>query len=213
LIYSLAEYPEIISGMEVAVQPILADAEPLIIVSYKQNKEELSFEVKPIEYDAVGFDLNAAVIGEEYKAQKDTRREKNVKKLSTISNEGEKGVVPFAAVTNGQGFKTHSLIHPTANPFVKQRTGENITVLQSENPLPDIGVSQTAGTVRTHEILISATEMAKRIKPELGYVPEGFIERLKAAYPEGVPSNLLDDLVNEYREHKGQPSVEILKFA
>jgi hypothetical protein len=39
--------------------------------------------------------------------------------------------------------------------------------------------------------------MAKRIKPKLGFVPEGFINRLKREYPEGVPSNLLDDFVKE----------------
>jgi hypothetical protein len=88
-----------------------------------------------------------------------------------------------------------------------------VSVLQPDSLLPDNGISQAAGTVHTHEILISATEMAKRIKPKLGYVPEGFIERLKAEYPEGVPSNLLDDLVNEYEGQKETSFVNILKFA
>ena len=213
LVYSVADLPEIITGMNVFVQPVLVDAEPLVIVRYSHNREELSFEVKPIEYDAVGLDINAAVFGEEYKARKDTRREKNIKTLAVISGEGEKGIVPFASVTNGQGLKTHSLIQSAPNPFVKQRTGDQITVLQSGIPLSDTGVTQKAETIRVHEILISATEMAKRVKPELGYVPDGFIERLKAAYPEGVPSNLLDDLVNEYKELKEEHFVNILKFA
>jgi hypothetical protein len=212
LVYSLADLPGIVSGMEVAVQPVLVDTEPLIIVRYKSGNEELNFEAKPVELDAAGFDVNAAVIGEEYKAQKDTRREKNVKTLAAISGEGEKGVVPFAAVTGGQGFKTHSLIHPAASPFVRQRTGERTEVLQPENPLSDTGGLQIAGTIRTHEILISATETAKRIRPELGYVPEGFIERLQSEYPEGVPSKLLNDFINEYKGRE-EPFENTRKFA
>jgi hypothetical protein len=213
LIYSLADLPGIVTGQEVAIQPVLVDAEPIVIVRYKFNNEELSFEVEPIELDAAGFDINAAVIGEEYKAQKDTRRERNVKTLANISGEGKKGAMPFAAVTGGQGFKAHSLIHPPSSPFVKQRTGEAVEVAQAESPLSDNGVPQTAGTVRTHEILISATEAAKRVKPKLGYVPEGFIEWLKTIYPEGVPSNLLDDLASEYEGRKEKPFDNILKFA
>ena len=213
LAYNLSDLPGIMSGMEVAVQPVLVDVEPLIIVRYKFNNEDLSFEAEPIELDAVGFDVNAAVIGEEYKVQKNTRREKNVKALAEISGDGKKGTVPFAAATNGQGFKTHSLIYPAASPFVRQQTGERITVLQTDDPLPDAGNSQAAGTIRTHEILISATEMAKRIRPELGFVPEGFIERLKNEYPEGVPTILLNDFINEYKGRKEEPFANIRKFA
>jgi len=215
LVYSLADLPGIVSGMDVVVQPVLVDAELIVIVRYKHNNEEISYEAKPIELDAAGFDIEAAVIGEEYKAQKDTQREKNIKALAKISNEGEKGVTPFAAVTNGQGFKAHSLINPAINPFVRQRTGESIEVAEVKQSLPDNGVTQIAETIHTHEILISATEMAKRIKPVLGYVPEGFIEWLKEAYPEGTPSNLLDDLVNKYKgQQQEEKSFEkILKFA
>jgi len=214
LVYSLADLPGIVSGMDVAVQPVLVDDELVVIVRYKHNNEEVSFEAKPIELDEAGFDIEAAVIGEEYKAHKDTRREKNIKTLVKISGEGEKGVTPFAAVTDGQGFKAHSLIHPAANPFVRQRTGESIEVAEAEQPPHDAGVSQTAVTVHTHEILISATEMAKRIKPELGYVPEGFIEQLQEAYPEGTPANLLGDLVQKYKgQQEEKPFEKILKFA
>jgi transposase InsO family protein len=180
LIYSLADLPGIISGQEVEIQPVLVDVQPLVIVRYKHNNEEISFEVEPIELDAVGFDIAAAVIGEEYKAQKDTRREKNIKTLADISGEGKKGVAPFAQITNGQGFKTHSLINPAANPFVRQSEGTPVTV---------------AETIHTHEIIISAVEAAKRIKADCGSVPEGFINELKQKYPEGITTRIVDDLI------------------
>jgi hypothetical protein len=58
----------------------------------------------------------------------------------------------------------HSFIQPES-PFMRQTEGASIEI---------------AASVHIHEILISATEMAKRIKPELGYVPDGFIEQLRA---------------------------------
>ena len=51
-----------------------------------------------------------------------------------------------------------------------------------------------------HDILISAVEMAKRFKARTGYIPEGFIAGLKKDFPDGVPSQLVDDLVREYED-------------
>jgi hypothetical protein len=112
------------------------------------------------------------VFGVNYKRPKDTAREKQCKELETP--EALQAVMGPA----------HSFINPKS-PFLRAQSGEVIEV---------------AETVHTHEILISATEMAKRIKPILGFVPEGFINRLKREYPQGVPARLLDDFVIEERE-------------
>jgi hypothetical protein len=198
LIYSLADLPGIVTGQEVMIQPVMVDPGPLIIVSYKQGNEDFRFEVKPIEYDAAGFDQNAAVIGREYKAQRDTRRERNIKTLAKITGEGEKGA-PFAPATNGEGFKTHSLIQPESNPFVRQRTGKHITVTKPESLLPETDGSETAETVHTHEILISAVEAAKRVKAQCGETPDGFINALREQYPEGVPTRAVDDFIKAHK--------------
>jgi len=182
--YSVKDLPGILVGMELNLQPLLVTEEPMCIVSYRNGREELSFEIEPIVYDSTGFDLNSPVYGKEFKRSKDTQREKAEKILES----------PGLAAVMGPA---HSFIKPE-NPFIKQSNGTQVTV---------------AETIHIHEILISATEMAKRIKPELGYVPNGFIERLKAEYPDGVPSNLLDDLIQEYKGHKEESFVNILKFA
>ncbi|MDR2733400.1 MAG: transposase [Spirochaetota bacterium] len=203
LVYSLADLPGIVSGQEVMIQPVLVDIEPLLIVWYRNNNEEVSFEVQPIEFDAAGFDVHAAVIGAEYKAQKDTLREKNVKTLAKISGEGEKGVKPFAVITDGQGFKTHSRIHPAGNQFIRQRTGASIEIASTDSLLPDGDGAQAAETVYTHEIIISAVEAAKRIKAACGAVPEGFIGEMKRQYPEGLPTRVVDDMIAARRsEHE-----------
>lgn len=185
--YSLSALPDIMVGMTVNVQPILVSEEALALVSYQDSTGEVvSFEVKPIEYDRVGFDIAAPVFGKEYKSQPDTLVEKNTKELAALALGGEKSDVPFAKVTDGQGFKTHSLIHTEANPFFKTQTGKQVEV--------------AAGTVEVHDILISPVEMAKRFKARAGFIPDGFIAGLKKEFPDGVPAQLVDDLVREYMD-------------
>lgn len=183
--YSLSALPDIMVGMTVNVQPILVSEEALVLVSYQDRSGEIvSFEVKPIEYDRVGFDIAAPVFGQEYKSQPDTLIEKNTKALAEIAASDDRTEVPFAKVTDGQGFKTHSLIHTQADPFFKTQTGKQVEV--------------AAGTVEVHDILITPVEMAKRFKARAGFIPDGFIASLKKEFPDGVPSQLVDDLVTEY---------------
>lgn len=182
--YSLSHLPDILVGKTVNVQPVLVGDDALALVSYEDAQREIvSFEVKPIEYNDAGFDINAPVFGQEYKSEPDTLVERNVKELVELAASDGKSDVPFTKVTDGQGFKTHSLIH-AENPWFKPQTGKKIEV--------------AAGTVEVHDILISAVEMAKRFKARAGYLPDGFIASLKAEYPEGVPAQLADDLVAEY---------------
>jgi len=189
LVYSVADLPDILAGQDVLVQPILVDPQPLIAVMLKNGKEFTGYEVEPIEVDAAGFDVQAAVLGEEYKAQKDTRRERNAKELAALSGEGTKAV-PFAAVTGGEGFKTHSLILPEGSPFVRQTTGIQIEV---------------AETVHTHEIVISIVELAKRCRAEGIALEEGFIDTMREQYPEGVSTKFAGDFIKQRKPKTEAP--------
>ena len=183
--YSLSHLPDIMVGQTVNVQPILVSDDALTLVSYKDGAGEIvSYEAKPIEYDAAGFDVDAPVFGKEYKSLPDTLREKNTKALAQIAAADDKSAVPFAGITDGQGFKTHSLIRNEENPWLKTQTGKQVEI--------------AAGTVEVHDILISTVEMAKRFKARAGYLPDGFISYLKKEYPDGVPAQMVDDLVAEY---------------
>jgi hypothetical protein len=164
--YSVRDLPGILVGMELNLQPLLVTTEPLCIASYENGKEELSFEIEPIVYDSAGFNVNSPVYGQEYKRPKDTERETAEKILEA----------PGLAAVMGL---SHSFIKPE-NPFARQSEGTPVTV---------------AETVHTHEIIVSATEAAKRFKAECGYVPEGFIDELKQRYPEGIATRIVDDLI------------------
>jgi hypothetical protein len=185
--YSVAHLPGILIGQEVNVQPVLADTEPVAAVSYKYQGEIISMELEPVAYVGNGFDLSGVVFGEEYKRQKATDRERNAKRLDALAGVEARGK-PFAAVTNGEGFKTHSLITAEGSPFIKQRTGEQITIAQPDH-------------VEIHAILISHFEAAKQVKARNGWLSESFISRMKAAYPEGVPSYRIGDIA---RDEAGQ---------
>ena len=181
--YSLRSLPGVMVGMIVNVQPLLVTADA-VRVSYKNDSGDIeAFEVEPIEYGDVGFDMSAPVFGKDYQSPPDTIREKNVKELETIALAGADDKTPFSKATGGEGFKTHSLIHAT-DPFAHATTGRQIEV--------------ASDTVEVHDIFISAVEAAKRFKARAGYIPDGFIARIKAEYPDGLPSRLVDDLVQEY---------------
>lgn len=61
--YSLRSLPNIMVGMTVNVQPLLV-TDDAVRVSYKNDSGGIeAFEVKPIEYSDVGFDMSAPVFG------------------------------------------------------------------------------------------------------------------------------------------------------
>jgi hypothetical protein len=175
--YSVRDLDGIMVGMTVELQPLLTTPEPgksgdfLCIVSYETGGVERSFELAPIVFDEAGFDVTAPVFGESYKRPKDTPREKARKELETPE--------ALRAVTGA----AHSFIQPK-NPFLSQTEGEAISV---------------AETVKVSEIIISATEAAKRYKAETGNLPEGFIGQLKAQYPDGVPTAAVNALIAEWK--------------
>ena len=184
LCYSVHAIPGITSGAIVNAQPILVDEEALCLVLFEHNGTIERAELAPVAVDDAGFIAGAAIIGQEYKQKRNTDREVKNKELETIAGDGKEPA--FASVTEGKGFKTHSLIKPE-NPFIRQTSGAQVTV----------------DSVQMHDILISGAEAAKRIKARLGYVPDGFLERMKAEYQNNVPSQAIDALAAEY-EHGSQ---------
>lgn len=174
--YSVRDLDGIMAGMRVEVQPLLVTAEPggtsfPCVVSYESGGVERSFEIAPIVFDEAGFDATAPVFGESYKRPKDTARDKARKELERPE---------AAASVMGPA---HSFIR-AENPFLSQREGDALSV---------------AETVRVSEIIISATEAAKRYRAETGEIPEEFIGQLRKEYPEGVPATIVNRLVAEWK--------------
>ena len=147
-------------------------------MSYESGGIERSFEVKPITLDEAGFNVDAPVFGQEYARPPDTAREKARKSLPSPDALQKRNAALQAAGA------AHSFIQPK-NPFLSQREGEAISV---------------AETVKVSEILISATEAAKRYKAATGGIPEGFIAELKKQFPDGVSTAAVNALIAEWKE-------------
>ena len=169
--YSVRGLDGIMVGMRVELQPLLVTEQPLCIVSYTAEGAERSFEIAPVVFDEAGFDLSAPVFGKAYKRPPETAREKRQKEAETP-----------AALESAMG-AAHSFIQPKS-PFLSQTEGAAVSV---------------AETVRVSEILISATEAAKRYRAETGDVPDGFIPQLRKEYPEGVPTTAANALIAEWK--------------
>jgi hypothetical protein len=170
--YSLAHLPGVMVGLEVNVQPVLVDPEPLVKVAYLNGREAASYEVEPIAYDETGLDLDAPVFGKEYQREPDTIREKNARNLAEAAA-GDKGAL-----------EAHSFIR-AESPFITPRAGEQIAIARPDQ-------------VTVHEIFISHFEALRRVSARVGYAPDGFIERMKREYPEGVPLSRIDDIASDY---------------
>jgi hypothetical protein len=193
-VYQLYGQPGVSVGMDVQVRPILVDRVPRVLVSWEFDGETVNVEIDPIETDAAGFDLAAAAIGREYKRPADTPIEKAGKELSRIAYgtiEPEKGAVPFATANDGQGLAAHSFIGTDMDIKPARKTGRRVEITQAE-------------VVSAYDIRISAAEAAKRVKARAGFLPEGFLERVKQDYPEGVPSGVVDDIAAELQHGGGE---------
>ena len=185
LVYSLIDIYGIEKGDEVYCQALLFGDELKAIIWFEGKDEfgkkvELSYELKPIEVDEAGFDVNAPVIGREYKKTKLTENEKNIKEIEELA-EARKKVSEL---------KSHSLIQKETNKFVYQKEGEAIE-LKNE----------------AHEINLSYIEAIERVKSALGYIPDNLTNQLKADYPAGVPYSYIDEIIEFYKKAKSENQI------
>jgi hypothetical protein len=189
-------------GDEVQVQPILVEAEPIVLVRWKTGGDWGAVELAPVAVDAAGFDVEAPVFGESYKRHADTaagQAGKDMKVLAYGTMEPKKNAVPFAAFNGGQGMKAHSFIDPQVDIAPRRLVGRPV----------DVGMD----IVTAHDISISALEAVKRVKARAGWIPEGYLARIKAEYPNGVPVGVVDDLAQEILEPASGPTLRIYKEA
>jgi len=194
--YQLYGQPGVVIGMEVQVRPILLERD-LVVATWEHEGGQVSVELRPIELDEAGFAVEGAVYGREFKRPADTiveRNEKDLKILAYGTTEPEKKAVPFADFNEGEGLKAHSFISTGMDIKPAARIGKQVEI-----SAPDV--------IAAHEIIITATEAAKRIGSR-ARLPEGYLESLKERYPEGVPASEVGGLVRELEERENGHVIE-----
>lgn len=142
-------------------------------IVWSDSAKESVYEIAPIEIDEAGFDINASVIGKEYKQTRLTSAEKDIKEIEDMSKEIKSG---------GASLKSHSLIGRETNRFIYQKEGEKIEIRNYDR-----------------EIFLSYVEVLQKVKSVLGYVPDDLSNQLKIDYPDGVPHSYADELIEFWR--------------
>ena len=182
-------------GDEINAQAVLfGDKYKAIIWFNRKNEygesEELSYEIEPIEIDEAGFDINAAVIGKEYKQTKLTENENDIKEIENISEEIKKQEI----------LKSHSLIQPDIK-FIYQKEGEKINLDKNDN-------DDCPPAAR--EILLSYVEVMEKVKSGLGYVPDDLAEELKKDYTDGIPYSYADEIISFWKNKENKENENII---
>jgi len=191
-LYPLSHLPGLSVGMEVEVQPLLYGDAPTLLVRYKISRHDWNAaEVLPMETDEAGFDVAAATLGISYKRPKETEEERNVKELAKRAyGEAEPGknFRPFAAENDGDGLAAHSFIgsdRPDILPA--RRVGRMVEVTMADVILP-------------YEVRKSPAEACIAVKARLGWLPAGFMDRIKEEYPEGMLPEEIEEKVTALKQ-------------
>ncbi len=191
--YDVSQIPGIFVSALVKISPLVyGDAEVLVTVSDYKG-EETTHIVKPLERDEVsGFRQDAAVFGEEFKAQPDTSIEKAGKAADRAAFPGlsqeeiekakDKNATPFG------GLDAHShLKHVSAAAFM-DRPGEALHV---------------PNRLQVEVKPLTYTQAAIQLRGMLGRaLASDENTRMREWYPDGVPEEMLREIADRL-EGKG----------
>ena len=150
---------EVVPGQKVRVQCLAYDGQA-ILVHYRDHKGEAQAQriAAPLRESEDGFDLSAAVIGEEYKTAPLDRNEKTRKELEHLAypDGRKKNARPFAHLNDGAGLVSHNAI------------AANVSAYQRKNLLlPASGRQIGLGAVQLHEAEYSLSEALAHLKTKL----------------------------------------------
>jgi len=143
---------------------------------------DTTYEVKPIEKlpaELGGFRADAAVIGQEYKAQPETLTQKAIKKFENLAYGEDKGkdAVPF------EGLRVFGhLAEKVSHAFIERR-GMLIEVDRS-----------------VAEREISFTEFLKRLIQQVGPISKELNQTLRARYGSSIPLKEAEEVIRQIQE-------------
>ncbi|TMP27175.1 hypothetical protein CWB99_15775 [Pseudoalteromonas rubra] len=131
--YDLSEVEYISNGITVEVSPIIVGNSPDLLVGIKTPLDEIVYhQIEPVEFDAVGFRVDAPVIGENYDQHADTPTETATKAADRLAYPGmndeqiQKAKKDKAVPFDGQ-LNAHSYLKEVTHETRITPTGESIT--------------------------------------------------------------------------------------
>jgi len=189
-IYSVAHIPNVRVGesLNVCVNPY--SAPNLFVIDTDEHGNEVHYECKPIARDQAGFMVDAPVIGERFKAPRDTDTDKHRKRMAKDA---------YDADTELQVDKARKNREPAfggrIDPFgylPEQTPAHYMPRKGSALDVPDpVAIESSTRTV---------TECARYLKSLLGNVDVNFYDLVMANYPSGATDEQIKDLAKSMSE-------------
>ena len=201
--YDLSHSPALNNRDTVTVARNPWKADCLRVIGEDAAGEVVFYEADKVQKDEFGFDAESALIGEEYKAKKDTPIEKAKKAMeleameATTQAEAEgkrkAKTLPFGGKVDP--YKTVKDAEPNVPNWMERR-----------------GTESTISAPNTELRPFSLVEAAKALRGEMGptWLPEYF-EQLKTCYPTGeVPQEDISELATQFRQPVKRPALKVV---
>ncbi|HEY3309875.1 MAG TPA: hypothetical protein VGJ93_15595 [Desulfuromonadaceae bacterium] len=147
----------------------------IITVSYNNHLYEAQ-AIEKLPAELGGFSANAAIIGQQYKAQPETATQKAVKRLdelATGSRQPDKKAMPFAGLNAFEGFA-----EKVANLSTIPKRGTPIEIARNSGPAQ-----------------ISIIEMFKRLRNAGASITPTLNRELRAEFGESIESKLAEEVI------------------
>jgi hypothetical protein len=179
--YSLRHIPGVHPGACVGVSVNAYDAPAVDVTVSSPDKPDVTYTLQPIARDRAGFAVDAPVIGEEYKAPKDTAADKALKAIERAAYAAPTLEAAKAAAKSG------------ARPYADINIMADVEAARPHNYMQRSGRALVADARPTVRDLppVSHYEAFVRLRPALEragieWTPE-HMTHLKQRYPDGVP--------------------------
>lgn len=174
----------------------------ITVIKTRADGTELVFDVAPIEVDAHGFDLQAPVIGEEFRSLPDTRTDKALKDMrkqaygATTLEEADKAAkakeLPYAHLDITADIREAPL-------YIRSKGHTLQLAAKTAQPMP---LNHVQAAARLREMCMEAWE----------HDAVGCMDFIKARYPQAVPENSLEELAGAMRDRFMPRSAAILQM-
>lgn len=182
-LFDVADIPNIGVGQELlVVRNLYRDDDSAQIVLRDENGREVFHVVEQVDRDINGFKETGAMIGEEFKAIKQTTGEKNRQQLEQIAT----GTSSVAEAEAARKAKQRAMAH--VNPYADVEQHKPTDFMPKRGTALDVQSPKIVTKPLTH------VEAAKLLRDRLGRLWQGaeHFKYLQAEYAEGVPSEALD---------------------
>ena len=185
--YDVSGVPFVMVGEKITVSKNPWKQFSVQVQRWDENGQETWLEVPEQIVDGFGFAVNAAIVGQEYKAHADTAIQTHAKELEKLAMQAD--TLEQAA----QNRKAKNLpFGGRIDPFAHQ---EKVLSESKTAYIPKRGTQMDYNKMDVQAAMLNKVELAKLLRARV--LEQGFdwalaMERLQAEYPEGAPESNLD---------------------